>query len=311
MGAPATIPAGATAGVPKPRPRRQRRSELKGWLFLAPALILNVGVILVPALLTAGLAFTDWNGISIPKLVGLKNFRDLAADPVFWGALWNNVKWTLIFLTVPIIMALVVASMLLTVRWGRNLFQTIYFIPMVVATVISARVWQQMIFHPISGVLGWLSQHGLNPFGGNPLTNPSTALYSVAFVDNWHWWGFIAVIFFAALRQIDPALLEAADMEGAGFWQRMRHVSLPLIRPTIVLMMIMTIIWSFLVFDFIYVITQGGPGYSTEVLATLTYKRAFETFQAGQASAIALVMSALGGVAIAAYVWLQSRGWDV
>src|SRR5690606_42117832 len=70
MGAPATIPAGATAGVPKPRPRRRRRSELKGWLFLAPALILNVGVILVPALLTAGLAFTDWNGISTPKLVG-------------------------------------------------------------------------------------------------------------------------------------------------------------------------------------------------------------------------------------------------
>src|SRR5690606_41557169 len=115
----------------------------------------------------------------------------------------------------------------------------------------------------------------------------------------------------AARRQTRPPLVGPADRERAGAWQRMRHVRLPLIRPTIVLMMIMPIVWSFLVFDFIYVITQGGPGYSTEVLATLTYKRAFETFQAGQASAIALVMSALGGVAIAAYVCLQSRGWDV
>lgn len=302
---------GARASIAAAGSKGKGKGELSGWLFLAPALLLNIFVILVPALLTAALAFTDWNGVSTPHWTGLENFRELAGDPVFWGALWNNVKWTLIFLTVPIIMALVVASMLLTVRWGRNLFQTLYFIPMVVATVISARVWQQMIFHPMSGLLGWLSQHGLNPFGGNPLTNPSTALYSVAFVDNWHWWGFIAVIFFAALRQIDPGLLEAADLEGAGFWQKLRHVSLPLIRPTIVLMMIMTIIWSFLVFDFIYVITQGGPGYSTEVLATLTYKRAFETFQAGQASAIALVMSALGGLAIAGYVWLQRKGWEV
>ncbi|BAS27986.1 carbohydrate ABC transporter permease [Limnochorda pilosa] len=303
----ADMPARTAQAVRKPRDR----GEIAGWLFLTPALLLNVFVILVPATLTAVLAFTDWDGVGPLRYTGLANFRSLSADPVFWGALANNAKWMLIFLTVPIVMGLVVASMLLTVRRGRNLFQTVYFVPMVVATVISARVWQQMVFHPLSGVLGWLSLHGVNPFGGNPLTDPSTALYAVAFVDNWHWWGFVTVVFFAALRQIDPSLLEAAGIEGAGFWQRLRHVSLPLIRPTILFMMIMTVIWSFLVFDFIYVITQGGPGYSTEVLATLTYKRAFHTFQAGQASAVALVMSALGGVAIAVYVWLQRRGWEV
>ncbi len=295
--------------------RRNRRSwlggEAAGWLFLAPALVLNVGVILVPALATVALSLTDWNGISRPRLVGVSNFTDLAGDPVFWGALWNNVKWTLIFLTVPITMGLIVGSMLLEIKRGRNVLQTLYFIPMVVPTVISARIWQQMIFHPMSGVLGWLAGHGIRLVDGNPLTQPGSALYAVAFVDNWHWWGFVTVVFFAALRQIDPAFLEAASIEGASFWQKMRYVSLPLIRPTVVFLMIMTVIWSFLVFDFIYVITQGGPGYSTEVLATLTYKRAFHTFQAGQASAVAVVMSALGGVAVALYVWLQSRGWEV
>lgn len=295
--------------------RRNRRAwlggEAAGWLFLAPALVLNVGVILVPALSTVALSLTDWNGISRPRLVGVSNFTDLAGDPVFWGALWNNVKWTLIFLTVPITMGLIVGSMLLEIKRGRNVLQTLYFIPMVVPTVISARIWQQMIFHPMSGVLGWLAGHGIRLVDGNPLTQPGSALYAVAFVDNWHWWGFVTVVFFAALRQIDPACLEAASIEGANFWQKMRYVSLPLIRPTVVFLMIMTVIWSFLVFDFIYVITQGGPGYSTEVLATLTYKRAFHTFQAGQASAVAVVMSALGGVAVALYVWLQSRGWEV
>src|SRR5690606_15749312 len=213
------------------------RTSKSGWLFLAPALILNISIIVVPALLTAVLGFTDWDGFGVPRFTGVAHLRRLLSDPVFWTALVNNIKWTAIFLTVPILMGLIVAGLLMTVRRGRNFFQTAYFIPMVVATVISARVWQQMIFHPISGLLGWLSARGWNPFGGNPLTQPATALYAVAFVDNWHWWGFVAVVFFAALRQIDPSLLEAADVEGAGFWQRLWLVILPLIRPTVVLMM--------------------------------------------------------------------------
>lgn len=288
-----------------------RKENVIGWAFLAPALLINVFVILIPALLTAMLAFTRWNGLGTPEFVGLDNFRQLAADPVYRGALVNNVKWTLIFLTVPISMGLVGAAMLLTIPKGRDVFQTIYFIPMIVATVISARVWQQMIFHPMGGLLGWLKRRGITLFATNPLTNPDTSLYAVAFVDNWHWWGFLAVVFLASMRQIDPALFEAASIEGAGFWQKFRYVTLPLIRPTVVFMLLMTVIWSFLVFDFIYVITEGGPGYSSEVLATLTYKKAFYTFEVGLGSAVALTMSLLAGIAIAVYIWLQSRGVEI
>lgn len=297
--------------MPRKPKELSRKENIIGWAFLAPSLLINFCVILIPAILTALLAFTKWNGLGTPEFIGLDNFRILLADSVYRTALVNNVKWTLIFLVIPICMGVLGAAMLQTIPRGRNFFQTIYFIPMIVATVISARVWQQMIFHPMGGLLGWLKKKGIILFTSNPLTNPKTSLYSVAFVDNWHWWGFLAVVFLAAMRQIEPDLFEAADIEGAGFWQKLRYVTLPLIRPTLVFMLLMTIIWSFLVFDFIYIMTEGGPGYSSEVLATMTYKKAFYTFEVGLGSAIALTMSILAGLAIAAYVWLQSRGVEI
>jgi raffinose/stachyose/melibiose transport system permease protein len=292
-------------------PQKKSGGSLTGWLFMLPALAINVSIILIPAILTAGFAFTKWNGLGTPEFVGLQNFITLFKSQVYRTAIINNVRWTLIFLTVPIIMGLIGAAMLQTIRAGRNFFQTIFFVPMIVATVISARVWQQMIFHPMSGLLGWLRKFGISFLGGNPLTNPDTSLYYVAFVDNWHWWGFLAVVFLASMRQIDPELYEAASIEGASFWQKFWHISIPLIRPTLILMLLMTVIWSFLVFDFLYIMTEGGPGYSSEVLATLTYKKVFYTFEVGMGAAIALTMSLLAGIAIAGYIWLQSKGVEI
>jgi len=172
---------------------------------------------------------------------------------------------------VPIARWLLAASMLLIVRRGSNFFQVVYFLPVVIATVITARVWQGMIYSPVTGLFGLLSRMGL-PLA-NPLAQPSTALFGVATVDLWHWWGFLCVIFFAALRQVPQEHIEAARIEGASYGQMMRYVLLPAIRPTIMLMMIMTVIWSFLAFDFVYILTQGGPAFSSEVLSTLAYVR--------------------------------------
>ena len=288
-----------------------QRKEIKGWTFLLPALFINFLVILIPAFFTFLLAFTEWSGLGSITFVGLKNFRELFLDNVYLTSVLNNVKWTLIFLTVPIIMGVLAATMMQTVNKGKNIFQTIYFIPMIVSIVVSARVWQQMIFHPMSGLLGWLQRNGITLFAENPLTNPETSLYAVAFVDNWHWWGFLAVVFFAAMRQIDPSLYEVAEIEGASFWQKMRYISIPLIRPTLIFMILMTIIWSFLVFGYIFIMTEGGPGISSEVLATLTYRKAFYSYEIGKASAIALTMSFFAGIAITVYVWLQYKGVEL
>jgi raffinose/stachyose/melibiose transport system permease protein len=273
--------------------------------FLLPALVINVVIILIPALLTIAMAFVEWDGVSIPTFVGLDNFRTIFADPVFFSALLNNIKWTLIFLTVPIAIGLVAGSLLLVVRRGRTFFQIVYFLPVIIATVVIARVWQGMIYNPESGLVGWLKLYGF--VLSDPLALPPIALYAVASVDLWHWWGFLAVIFFAALRQVDMAQIDAAMLDGANFLQLMRYVLLPAIRPTITLMMIMTVIWSFLVFDFVYVLTQGGPAYSSEVLSTLSYRYAFYNYTIGPAAAVALVISFFGLIATVFYVRIQQR----
>jgi raffinose/stachyose/melibiose transport system permease protein len=271
--------------------------------FLIPALVINVVIILVPALLTIAMAFFEWDGLSTPTWVGLDNFRTIFADPVFFSALLNNIKWTLIFLVVPMAMGLLAASLLLVVRRGRTFFQAVYFLPVVIATVVVARVWQGMIYNPESGLVGWVKIYGVTL--SDPLANPSTALYAAATVDLWHWWGFLAVIFFAALRQVDAAQIESAQMDGANFMQLMRYILIPAIRPTITMMMIMTVIWSFLAFDFVYVLTQGGPAYASEMLFTLSYRYAFYNYTMGPAAAVALVISFFGLVATAFYVRIQ------
>jgi raffinose/stachyose/melibiose transport system permease protein len=274
-------------------------------LYIVPALAINFVVILVPALSTIALAFFRWDGITTPVFYGLGNFRDLAADGVFWSALTNNLVWTAIFLVVPIAMGLLAATMLLVARRGRMFFQVIYFLPVIIATAITARVWQGMIYSPVTGVFGLLQRSGFPVT--NPLSQPSMALFGVATVDLWHWWGFLCVIFFAALRQVPQEQIEAAKIEGATFWQMMRYVLLPAIRPTITLMMIMTVIWSFLVFDFVYILTQGGPAFSSEVLSTLAYRKAFYDLNVGQPAAKALVIILFGLVATYFYLRVQSR----
>jgi len=275
-------------------------------IYLLPALIINVLIILIPALLTIAMAFVEWDGVSTPSWVGLENFRTIMADPVFLSALLNNIKWTAIFLIIPMVMGVVAASLLLFIRRGRSFFQTVYFLPVIIATVVVARVWQGMIYNPESGLVGWLKLHGVTL--SDPLASPPTALYAVAAVDLWHWWGFLAVVFFAAMRQVDVAQIEAALLDGASLYQLMRFILIPAIRPTITLMMIMTVIWSFLAFDFVYVLTQGGPAYSSEVLSTLSYRYAFYNYTIGPAAAVALVISFFGLIATAFYVRVQQRG---
>jgi raffinose/stachyose/melibiose transport system permease protein len=275
------------------------------WLFALPALLINVCIILIPALLTLAAAFFVWDGVGTPVWAGLANFRGLFEDPVFWSALINNFIWTAIFLVVPMCLAVVMAAALMMAPRSRIVVQSIIFLPRILAAAITGRIFQGMIFSPSTGLLGWLN--GLGFSISDPLADPDRSLYAVAAVDIWHWWGFLAVVFFAAMRQISVDQIEAARLDGAGFFALLRYVLLPGIQPTLMLMMILTVIWSFQVFEFIYIVTQGGPAYGSEVLATLAYRNAFFNSDVGKATAAACVMSLFGLCATAVYLWLQTR----
>jgi raffinose/stachyose/melibiose transport system permease protein len=275
------------------------------WLFALPALLINVCIILIPALLTLMMAFFAWDGVGIPSWAGLANFQRMFGDAVFWLALTNNVIWTAIFLTVPICIALVMAAALLMSPRSRAVVQPIIFLPRILAVAVSGRIFQGMIFSPATGLVAWLNERGFSIT--DPLADPDRSLYAVAAVDIWHWWGFLAVVFLAAMRQISIDQIEAARLDGAGFLALLRYVLVPGIRPTLTLMLILTVIYSFQVFEFIYIVTQGGPAYGSEVLATLAYRHAFFEGDVGQAAAAACVMSLFGLCATAVYLWLQIR----
>lgn len=276
-------------------------AEYKGYgLFVLPALGLSAAIVLVPALLTIALGFTDWDGVSAPIWAGLDNFRDLLDDVIFWRSVFNNVKWMVIFLTIPMALALIVASLLLQRKRSHSLYQIIFLLPYILSPIANAGIWGNIIFDPVTGVTGFIDRT-LFPVG-DPLGKISSALYTVAAVDIWHFWGYLTVVFFAAMRQTPVDQLEAAYLEGANGWQIFRYVTLPNILPTIALMFVLVTIFSFLTFDYVYLMTGGGPAHATELLSTLAYGFAFRTFEVGKAAAVALVMSLFGLLAAFAYV---------
>jgi raffinose/stachyose/melibiose transport system permease protein len=290
--------------------RRNWRNRLVPWLFMAPILILNIVIILGPSLASIYYAFTDWTGMGRARFIGFANFTRMVGDPVYRIALANNLKWTAIFLTVPIFMGLLGAMLLAPVKRGQIFFRTAYFIPYVIASVVNAQIWR-CILHPLKGIGPWLARHGIPWLNVAWFGRESTALYAIAFVDNWHWWGFLVVVYLAAMQAVDTQLYEAARLEGANRWQEFWYVTLPGIRPTLVFTLLMTVIWSFLVFDYIYVLTEGGPAHASEVLATEVFNAAFGRFEAGYAAAVGLSMSLFCGIVIAIFVTLRRRGWEI
>lgn len=299
---PAPHQAGRTT-APDHRARRsyQRRRSLVNHLLVAPALLLSVLVVVVPGVLTAMAAFTDWTGIGFhADYVGLRNFTDILADPVFTTALGNNIKWLALFLSLPAVISLLTAWLLLRRRRTRTFYQVVYLMPYVLAPVVNAMVWLNIIYNPNGGVTGALHID-------SPLSSLNGAIYAAAAVDMWHFWGFLTVVYFGALRQTPVEQVEAAIVDGAGSWQVFRHVYLPSIRPTLLLMGVMTVIFSFLAFDYVYLLTQGGPAHSSEVMGTYAYAFAFSAFEFGKASAVGLIMSFFGLIASCVYTWMSRR----
>lgn len=287
------------------------RRKIVPWLFVLPILLINVVVVLGPALSAIYYSMTEWTGIGAAHWVGLDNYKKLLTDdPSFTHAFRNNLIWLVMFLTVPIALALVAASLLSQVRRGSLFFRMTLFLPYVLPSVVVAAIWRSLL-NPDRGIPATLTDWGVPGFDRALLGDKSTVLPTIAFVDNWHFWGFLMVLFLAAMQNIGPDLYEAAKLDGASGWQLFRDITIPGIRPTLVFMILMTSIWSFLTFDYIWVLTQGGPAGASEVLAVLVFKNAFMNLSAGYASAIGLSMSFFVGIVIAIFIVLRKRGWEI
>ena len=301
----------AAATTKRASGRQRRRRGLVAWVFMIPLVIVNVLVILGPSVATIYYSFTEWSGLGPAEFVGLENYREILSDGDFYLAMWHNVLWTAIFLTVPISMGLLGAFLLSQITRFQLFFRIVYFIPYVVASVVNAALWQN-ILDPTRGIGSALASVGI-PFldGVSFFGSERLALPSVAFVNNWAWWGFVVLLFLTALQSVDAQLYDAAKVDGAGRWQQFLNVTIPGIRPTLVFVVLLTIINSLLVFDYVYIITRGGPAGASEVVGTLMYKEAFERFEAGYAAAMGLGLSFVSGLIVLGFIFLRRRGWEI
>jgi raffinose/stachyose/melibiose transport system permease protein len=295
----------------KKRTYTHLRAGFIAWLFMLPLVAINLLVILGPSIASVYYSLTDWDGLGAAKFIGLQNYQRMLGDSEFQQALLHNIIWTVIFLTVPIAMGLLGAFLLSQITRFQMFFRVVYFIPYMVASVVNASIWQDLL-NPDRGIGGALAKIGI-PFLKDIyfFGDQRYALGAVAFVDNWHFWGFLVVLFLAAMQAVDTTLYEAARIDGANRWQQFYNVTLPGIRPTLVFMVLMILIWSLVVFDYIFIITQGGPGGATEVVSTLLYKNAFSRNDAGYAAAMGLSMTFISAIVVGGYFYLRRKGWDI
>ncbi len=278
---------------------RDKQKRRRGWLhllFVLPAFVYHFIVVVIPSFETLVYSFYDWNGIGEGTYIGLGNFREmLFEDGALRLALKNNCIWIAIFITIPIITGLFVAILISGVKKsGLQMgLRTVYFLPYVLSASIAGKIWTSLM-NPYFGLPKVFGMMGLSNLADVLwLGDTKIALYSVAFVSFWSWWGFVMILMIAALQQIDPSLYEAATVDGCDRWQMFTHVTVPGIAPTIVFVIGMSLMWSVTSFDYVWVMTMGGPAQSTELLSTWIYKNAFVNYRAGYANAICILQSAI------------------
>jgi raffinose/stachyose/melibiose transport system permease protein len=275
--------------------RRPGESKYLGWLYLAPGLAIYMLFVLYPIVETVRTGFFRWDGFSQNRqFVGLQNFITLLSDGQFLLALSHNFIFIFFYSVLPIIIGLFLTSLMSRRHLpGLTFFRAGLFLPQVISMVVVGVVWR-WIFNPAFGPLNkFLKAAGLAFMAKSWLGDFTWALPAVGSVGTWVQYGFCMVLFLAGAQRISASLYEAAQLDGANAWQQFRYITLPGLRPEIIVAMVSTLIAALRVFDLVFVTTKGGPGESTLVVAFLVYRAAFELNRIGYAAAVATVLTGL------------------
>ncbi len=258
--------------------------SLTVWSFIIPSLLGCLIFILIPIISSLALSFCDWNLLSKPHFIGLDNYTGLLSSKQFWMVFYNTIIYalstTIIGTAIPLVLAYIINNKIRS----SEFFKTTYFLPFVTPMIVIAMVWE-WIFDPNMGLLNFMLKSNISW-----LYSTKTALLAIIIVSAWKLIGYNMVIFLSGFSTINTQVLESAKIDGAGKLQTFFKIIIPLLSPTIFFVLIITTISSFQVFDLIYLMTQGGPENSTNVLVYWLYKNAFEFFNIGKASAIAYIL---------------------
>jgi putative chitobiose transport system permease protein len=259
------------------------------YLFLIPACVVLATFVLYPALKAIYLSFTNFNMIRQAEFVGFANYLNVWRDPFFWAALKNTLLYMVVVVPVLVIAPIFLAALVNKHIPGITFIRAAIYLPVITSLVISGLIWKWV--YEEQGILNYvLLASGLTTDPVAFLSDPATALFSVMAVTIWSGMGYYMVIYLAGLQSIPRHLYEVAEVEGVSAWQQMIHITIPLLRPSIVVVTVMSSIAAMKVFEEVYVMTQGGPMDSTKTLVYYLYESAFSEFEMGYASAIGVVL---------------------
>lgn len=274
---------------------------LTGYLLMLPSVVLVALFWWYPLLEVLYASLFDWDGLSpLEHFVGLTNYRVLLfEDPYFWNAVKNTVIWSAMYVTVPVAIGLMAALMLNARIKGENFFKGVLYLPSAISFAVVAFIWGWM-YHPAGGFINqMLRALNLGALAQPWLASNVFVLPAINVASSWVHVGFALVVFLAGLRSIPDELVEAATIDGAGQWQIIRYILVPLLRPAFTVVLGWTLMLSVNVFDQINILTKGGPGRASEVLSIYLYVKTFLEHQAGMASAVGIIMfllAAAGGI---------------
>lgn len=261
--------------------------EKKGLLFVLPALIGTFLFIIIPIFCSFGLSFTEWDLLNEINFVGFSNYKSVFTEPEFLQILINTIVYAVSTTIFAVIIPLLIASIINNKIKGNELFKTIYFLPFITPAVVIAIVWA-WIFDPNIGLVNTLFHTHYTWLFSTKLAMPV-----LIFVSVWKLIGYNVVLFLTGFSTIDKSVYEASKIDGATAYQTFFDITVPLLKPTIYFVTTVTAISSFQIFDLIYVMTQGGPNDSTNVIVYSIYKYAFEYFDIGKSCALAYILFAI------------------
>lgn len=261
-------------------------------LFLMPALALYTAIVFVPILCSVYYSFFQWNGLSGMTFIGMDNYVELfTRDKVVWPVLLQTIVYTILQILFQVGGGLLLALLLTLLVKKRAVFQTIYYIPVVISSVAVCQIFDKLFSVTPTGLINHLLSFFSESLAMTEwLTTPGLSLVVTAFAEGYKTMGVYMVTFFAALLSVPYDLSEAAKMDGAGWLKTVFHVKLPYIRPILVANMVLVLNNALRSFDFSFMLTAGGPGTSSELLASYMYKKAFGSMQYGYGSAVAVLI---------------------
>ena len=269
---------------------RSINKNLIWYLFLTPAVVMMLAFLAMPLFESLQLSLFDWNGLLPPKYVGLDNFAELLEDRFFWGALWHTLAFAGVATLGTVLIGFLLAVVISRGAWGSSVYRVVFYLPVMLPMTVTGALWAR-IYENNFGLLNTLLRTiGLDALASPWLGTVNLSLWAIVAVSIWQFSGFPMIVLLAAIENISQEIHEAATLDGVNEWQRLRFLIVPLIRPVLISISMLQLIFSLKVFDLVWIMTKGGPGESSTVLGTYLYKEAFELHEYGYASAVAVVM---------------------